>query len=81
MMKYAVMKQPLDVGICVGDEFRDYEIGTIFGPDCCYKDGVKIEDINHAVLLTGFGKKNGKEFWEIQNNAGMNWGDGGFGLI
>lgn len=30
------------------------------------------------MLLTGYGVKDGKQYWRLQDSKGQDWGDGGF---
>lgn len=36
------------------------------------------EQVDHAVLLIGFGQDNGKKYWTLQNSWGTDWGEAGF---
>ena len=33
---------------------------------------------SHAVVLTGWGSENGKNYWILRNSWGAGWGDGGY---
>ena len=34
-------------------------------------------EVDHAVLLTGWGEDNGKKYWRVQNSWGPQWGEQG----
>jgi len=37
--------------------------------------------INHAVVVTGYGTKDGIDYWEYKNSWGPGWGKNGFGKL
>merc|ERR1719183_1571871 len=36
------------------------------------------EQVDHAVLATGWGIEDGKKYWLVQNSWGQDWGEDGF---
>jgi cathepsin F len=43
--------------------------------------GCDVEDINHAVLLTGFGVENGAPVWYMKNSWSKHWGVNGYAYV
>lgn len=70
----AVSKQPVSVAIEASAwDFQLYAEGVYNGT--CSSDPY---DINHGVLLVGYGSENGVNYWIVKNSWGSSWGDTGF---
>ncbi|XP_037952781.1 procathepsin L [Teleopsis dalmanni] len=52
--------------------FEQY-MGGIYDDDECNQD-----DVNHSVVVVGYGTENGKDYWIIKNSYSSNWGENGF---
>ncbi|RNA16062.1 cathepsin L1-like, partial [Brachionus plicatilis] len=67
---------PIAVGIDADrTSFTLYRGGIYFDPAC------SSENLNHAVLVVGYGTENGKDYWLIKNSWGKSWGEDGYGRI
>ncbi|CDW87137.1 UNKNOWN [Stylonychia lemnae] len=71
-----IAKQPASIGICSSDrQFMLYKSGIFMNTEsykCCV-------DVDHAVLLIGWGKdKTYGNYWIIKNSWGTGWGEGGY---
>jgi cathepsin H len=65
---------PISISFQVITGFKNYASG-VYSVDNC---GKTTQDINHAVLATGYGTENGKKFWNVKNSWGETWGDKGY---
>ncbi|CAI5733414.1 unnamed protein product [Peronospora destructor] len=76
LLKLALQQQPISVAINSGGSFDAYK-GGIYA---CPNDGdfVSSTDINHAVVLVGYGSDGTTDYWIIKNSYGTNWGEKGF---
>lgn len=57
------------------ESFQFYSDGVYFDEKC----GSKVEEMNHAVLIVGYGTEpDGKQYWLVKNSYGPEWGNGGY---
>ena len=59
---------PLSIAVDASS-FQFYSGGIL---SCSYKQ------INHGVVLVGYGEENDVQFWKIRNSWGNGWGEGGY---
>ncbi|XP_078280249.1 procathepsin L-like isoform X2 [Rhinoraja longicauda] len=52
--------------------FQFYHSGVYYEPRC---DSI---DVNHGVLIVGYGSENGQKYWNVKNSFGILWGDRGY---
>lgn len=69
----AVAQQPTATSISADQIFQLYSSG-IFKQECG-------QQIDHAVLIVGYGTENDVDYWTIKNSWGTQWGEDGFGRI
>jgi cathepsin H len=74
LKKELYWKGPISVAFQVVAGFKDYKSGVYTSEDC--KNGPM--DVNHAVLLVGYGVENGMDYWLIKNSWSDSWGDEGY---
>tara|TARA_B100001287_G_C22643176_1_gene511213 strand:+ start:28 stop:1050 length:1023 start_codon:yes stop_codon:yes gene_type:complete len=68
-----VFHGPLSIGIDASSwSFQLYHSGIYTNKKCSNKD------LDHGVLLVGYGKYNGVSYWKVRNSWSQNWGIKGF---
>jgi C1A family cysteine protease len=46
-----------------------------------YNDATCSKNVNHAVLVVGYGNQYGQDYWILKNSWGSSWGTGGYMLL
>ncbi|KAK4858251.1 hypothetical protein QYF36_013326 [Acer negundo] len=73
----ATVQQPISVGMDGSAiDFQLYTSG-IYDGDCSDNP----DDIDHAVLIVGYGSENGEDYWIVKNSWGTSWGMEGYFYI
>lgn len=71
-LKIAVSQQPVSVAIEADtDVFQSYTSGVITSASCG-------TNIDHGVLVVGYGEEDGIKYWLLKNSWGTSWGDEGY---
>lgn len=78
----ALAQQPVAVGVNV-HALQFYESGVVDVHDCPPASDDPLRAINHAAVLTGWGKDEatGKWYWILRNTYGEHWGEGGYARL
>ena len=71
-LKHAVTKQPVSIAVqTMGSQWQLYKSGIYDVPTCG-------TELDHAVLLVGYGVEDGTDYWKIKNSWGATWGLEGY---
>jgi len=71
-MLKVVTNQPLSVAIQANQRFFQLYTGGIFDDEEC---GTQL---NHGVLVAGYGSEEGQDYWLMKNSWGTRWGEEGY---
>jgi len=81
-----VSNGPLAIGIEPDEDFMYYADGIYKAaipvnhtvPAQPAVGGAEWQQVDHGVLLVGYGEENGEKYWRVQNSWGPDWGEDGF---
>jgi len=75
MMKKALTHQPIAAAINASSQsFMSY-ISGVYDDETCASSAA---EVNHSILLIGYGSEAGEDYWLVQNAWGSDWGDSGY---
>ncbi|EOD18145.1 hypothetical protein EMIHUDRAFT_349865 [Emiliania huxleyi CCMP1516] len=70
---------PLSIALDATLAFQFYRRGVLDPPRSPLLGGCgRQPELNHAVLLVGYGTDKGKEYWTVKNSWGASWGEEGY---
>jgi cathepsin C len=69
---------PFVVGIEPAEDFMFYSDGVYKSAAATKATGQEWEQVDHAVLVVGWGVDNSVKYWRVQNSWGPDWGEDGF---
>nr|XP_023020443.1 cathepsin L1-like [Leptinotarsa decemlineata] len=74
LQKAVALEGPVSVAVEVTVAFQLYARGILNDPQCKNTEG----DLTHAVLVTGYGSQDGKDYWIVKNSWGAEYGMDGY---
>nr|XP_023028722.1 cathepsin L1-like [Leptinotarsa decemlineata] len=74
LQKAVAIKGPISVLINMSLFFLSYSSGVLDDTMC----DNSTHELNHAVLIVGYGSENGMDYWLVKNSFGTSWGMNGY---
>ncbi len=71
-LKEAVARQPVAIAIQADQFVFQHYTSGVMTDDACGTD------LDHAVLVVGYGTEDGLDYWLVKNSWGASWGDNGY---
>merc|ERR1719336_166704 len=66
-----LQRGPIACSVAVTQGFLDYEKGI-------YVETEKVNEVDHAISIVGYGEENGNKYWVGRNSWGTYWGEMGY---
>jgi C1A family cysteine protease len=73
-LQKAVAIRPVTTAIFVAQVLYNYKSGILYEPTCNNAPN----DVNHGIVVVGYGTENGVDYWLCRNSWGQTWGDNGY---
>jgi len=70
-LKAAVARQPVAVGVSGSEKAFQFYSSGILSSNCT-------GDADHAILVVGYDRSNGTDYWIVKNSYGTKWGINGY---
>jgi hypothetical protein len=80
-MLHAISKGPVNAYISIDTDFMNYNAGFYNSSYCNMNLEKQNIDLNHKILIMGYGNFKGILYYIIKNDWGVSWGLNGYGLL